>query len=331
MGWVLLRIDSKLRPNNGGTAEPVKVLYVGGMGRSGSTLLGRLLGSLPGYANVGEAYLLWERWFSHSIRCGCGEVFADCEFWQDVFQAAFPNFDAAQIERNGETQQRLLRRGNLPALLLGPGRAGPKDYRRALARLYQGIAAVSGARVLVDTSKYASYAYLLGGIPEIDLRFAHLIRDSRAVAFSQGRRKLNPAFVGKETYMTPHSWQDSAKQWNFQNGILDLRRPTSHFLRLRYEDLARDPRAFLAHVFPLLDEPPPSLDFLDRPSLTLARDHTVSGNPIRFQPELVIRPDLEWRRRMPLRLKILVTLATFPLLARYGYLRPDGTSARRRL
>ncbi len=301
------------------------------MGRSGSTLLGRLLGSLPGYANVGEVYLLWDRWFSQSIRCGCGQVFADCEFWQDVFQMAFPNCDAARIERFGGIQQRLLRRDHLPALLLAPNRVGPDDYRQALSRLYQGIAAASGARVLVDTSKYASYAYLLGGIPEIDLRFVHLTRDSRAVAFSQSRRKLNPAFIDKETFMKPHSWQDSAKQWNFQNGILHLRRPSPKTLRLRYEDLARAPRAALAPIFDLLDEPPPSLDFLDRPSLTLARGHTVSGNPIRFQPELVIRPDLEWRKKMPLRLKVLVTLATFPLLAHYGYLRPDGTSARRRL
>ena len=307
----------------------VKVLYIGGMGRSGSTLLGRLLGSLPGYVNVGEVYLLWERWFSHSIRCGCGEVFAECGFWQDVFQSAFEGVDAARIAQTGEIQQRLLRRDNLPALLFGRGRAGQNDYRRAVARLYQAIAAATGARVLVDTSKYASYAYLLNGIPEIDLRFAHLVRDSRAVAFSPGRRKLNPSFVDKETYMTPHSWQDSARQWNFQNGIVHVRRPSPHTLRLRYEDLVRAPRAALAPVFDFLDEPAPSLDFLNSPSLT--PDHTVSGNPIRFQPQIVIRPDLEWRKRMPTRLKILVTLATFPLLAHYGYLRPDGTYPRRRL
>jgi hypothetical protein len=314
-------------------AGPIKVLYIGGMGRSGSTLLGRLLGSVPGYVNVGELYLIWQRWSSDSIRCGCGEVFSQCEFWREVFESAFGTPDPGRLARILEIQQRLLRPQTLPRLLLGRGQpygneAGD-EYREDMARLYRAIAAVTGARVIVDTSKFAAYAYLLDGIPELDLRFVHLVRDSRAVAFSQGRRKLNTAFVDKKTYMTPCSWQTSVKQWTLQNLIIHLRRPGRRFLRMRYEDLVSNPRAMLPKVFTLLDEPLPDLDFLDSPLLRVTDDHTVSGNPIRFQRELEIRPDLEWRARMPLRLKALVTAATFPLLARYGYLRgADPTDMR---
>ena len=313
-------------------SDPVKVLYVGGMGRSGSTLLGRLLGSVPGYVNVGELYLIWERLSSDSIRCGCGEVFSQCEFWREAFRAAFGTPDPARRTRVLKTQQSLLRPKSLPPLLLGRGQPGRNaawdEYREDMARLYQAIAAVTGARVIVDTSKFAAYAYLLDGIPEIDLRFVHLVRDSRAVAFSQQRRKLNTAFVGNQTYMTPASWQSSVKQWTLQNVIIHLRRPGRRSLRMRYEDLARNPRAALSRIFTLLDEPLPDLDFLDSPLLRVTDDHTVSGNPIRFQRELEIRPDLEWREQMPLRLKALVTAATFPMLACYGYLLPPPRTSR---
>ena len=38
-----------------------RVLYLGGFGRSGSTLIERLLGELPGVCPVGELVHLWQR------------------------------------------------------------------------------------------------------------------------------------------------------------------------------------------------------------------------------------------------------------------------------
>ena len=39
----------------------VPVLFVGGLGRSGSTLLARMLGTIPGMVSVGELVHLWKR------------------------------------------------------------------------------------------------------------------------------------------------------------------------------------------------------------------------------------------------------------------------------
>ena len=50
-------------------------------------------------------------------------------------------------------------------------------------------------------------------------------------------------------------------------------------------------------------------------------DHTVSGNPLRFQAgTFEIRPDEEWRTALPAGKRRLVTALTWPLLKRYGYL-----------
>ena len=65
------------------------LVYVGGSARSGSTLLERMLASIPGYCSVGELAFIWERSVLRNDRCGCGARFHDCTFWKEVGEAAF--------------------------------------------------------------------------------------------------------------------------------------------------------------------------------------------------------------------------------------------------
>ena len=51
---------------NGGR---VRVLYLGGLGRSGSTVIERLTGQLPGVCAVGELVHLWDRGVTDGERC----------------------------------------------------------------------------------------------------------------------------------------------------------------------------------------------------------------------------------------------------------------------
>jgi hypothetical protein len=67
-------------------------------------------------------------------------------------------------------------------------------YREVLGRVYRAVRSVSGASVIVDSSKYATYGGLLAGVPGLDLRALHLVRDSRAVAYSW--RRSHPAARG---------------------------------------------------------------------------------------------------------------------------------------
>ncbi|BDI32626.1 sulfotransferase [Capsulimonas corticalis] len=299
----------------------MKVLYIGGMDRSGSTLLGRLLGNVSGCINLAEADVIWERWNSRSVRCGCGAIFAECGFWGAVRRQVFESdgneiIDAvvqfrSQSRRWGRTDES--NRESSAAMTAA-------DYRRYLGKVYAAVSELSGAALIIDTSKRISYARSLAAAPGVDLRFLHLIRDSRAVAFSQQRRKRNPGFVDQNTYMSPTSWTKSARQWNAVNAALPLGCPGNRSMRMRYEDLVIDPLNALTQIFEFLDEPVPPLEFLHRQPLHLGREHTVSGNPDRFNPEIIIRPDMEWREKMPVGAKAFVTAATFPLLAFYGYL-----------
>jgi hypothetical protein len=65
----------------------IKVLYIAGSGRSGSTFLGQVLGQVPGFCFVGETLYAWHTFDQHRL-CGCGTPLVDCTFWHAVRQAA---------------------------------------------------------------------------------------------------------------------------------------------------------------------------------------------------------------------------------------------------
>src|SRR5450755_566845 len=74
-----------------------RVVYLGGLGRSGTTLLERLLGELPGVCSVGEVVHLWQRGIAEAERCGCGEPLPGCPFWRKVGEIAFGGWAHADM------------------------------------------------------------------------------------------------------------------------------------------------------------------------------------------------------------------------------------------
>ena len=197
------------------TTGKAKVLYIAGMGRSGSTILGRLLGELPDTVHVGEIGLFSGNRFQETARCECRERVTDCPFWQAVFERAFGGLNALDLVSLQETR-RAYRLRSLPSLLLpsSPRQIqGRQEYRAVLSALYQAIQEVSGAKVIVDGSKDVLYGYLLSQSPAVDMQAVHLIRDSRAVAFSYQRVKTQPPqFAGMSALPRFPAWQ-TALSW----------------------------------------------------------------------------------------------------------------------
>lgn len=310
--------------------EILRVVYLGGLGRSGSTLVERLLGELPGVRAVGEVVHLWERGVVADERCGCGVPFASCEFWSQVGQAAFGGWEHIGTGRIAELRGAIDRTRFIPRLSARSLPVGAerdlREYTDYYLRAYRAIGKVSGCQVIVDSSKHASLAFCLSRRPEVDLRVIHLVRDSRAVAYSWTTRVARPD-AGAESFMTTYSPARAAGHWNAQNGAFQvLARRRAAVLRVRYEDVVESPVATLCRIasFAGLPAEPPNLSFLGGDDVgswaDLQASHTVSGNPMRFATgRLPIRRDERWRTGMPARQRRTVTALTLPLLAHYGY------------
>lgn len=304
-------------------ARADKVLYIGGQLRSGSTLLGRLLGELDGFVNIGEVVYLFEPYLQNRL-CGCGQPLRQCDFWNAVMDEAFGGYGKVDMEAIQRTKRSLERLRCAPKLLIarnsGQMRRQIQAYVDILDPLYVAIRKVSGARVLVDTSKSTLYAYFLGLVPSVDLRVVHLLRDSRAVAYSCQRRKANPAVHWKQHRIGTVSPARVALEWSAQNALMHLLRPGGRgYEVMRYEDVAREPRAAVDRCCALLGEPLPPADFLRETTVSLGVHHTATGNPDRFLREITIRPDLEWREKMARKDRAVVTGLTLPMLLFYGY------------
>jgi len=311
--------------NLSGGSEPAanpSVLYIGGTGRSGSTLVSRLLHRYDGFVAVGELRYVWERSLVDDQLCGCGLPFTRCPFWTEVFGCAFGGFEAAQRSGVTAAARRVDRLRFIP--LLAEPRLRPAAFARALdeyasvsRRLYSAILSVAGARVVVDSSKDPSYAFLLCATPALDVSVVHVIRDSRAVAFSWMRTKVRPEIHWEVAYMQRRAPARSATRWLQDNLLLDaLGRRHPRFLRIRYEDLvdAVEPTMDAVGSLPSGAVPAPSSASEEFP-------HSMSGNPMRFQRgEVLVTPDMAWRRDLAPGARTTVTCITAPLLRSYGYL-----------
>ena len=311
------------------SARPT-VLYLGGLGRSGTTVLERVLGELPGVSSVGELVHLWRRGVLDDETCGCGRPFGSCPFWTEVGRAAFGGWDRAIAERMEELRPRVDRTRFVPRLLaprmMGAARrAELREYAATWLRLYGAIAEVTGGDVVVDSSKHSSLAFVLRSEPGIDLRVVHVVRDSRGVAYSWAKEVHRPE-AGEDALMTRYSPTRASALWVGHNLLFALlRRLGTRTRLLRYEDFVAAPRDVLAALAAFAGRPGTDGPFTDDATVVLSPSHTVAGNPMRFRTgPVALRRDDAWRQRLPRPRRWLVSALTAPLLARYGYLRRSG-------
>jgi hypothetical protein len=98
----------------------VRVLFLAGMGRSGTTLLERVMAGATGVVGLGEVVHLWKRGLVDDERCGCGLPFSACPFWQRVGAEAFGDWRKVDVDEIQRLRQRVDKVRHVPALLRRP-------------------------------------------------------------------------------------------------------------------------------------------------------------------------------------------------------------------
>lgn len=306
----------------------IDVVYIGGTGRSGSTLLLRLLGALDECFSTGELRHIWTHHFVMNYPCGCGNDVRDCEFWNAVMDDAFGGMDHLDPRYMISLQRSLLRGRHYPLFAfpdLRPEHFSQqlREYTSILASLYRSIQRVSGCEIIVDSSKHPLYALALSETPGVRLKVLHLMRDSRAYAYSLQRKKPRMEIPGRESYMNRPGSLRAALSWNINKLTMPLViRKSTDYITYRYEDFTATPQQVLLEMSCWLNiRNPSALPFESDTSVTLGPDHALFGNPNRFEHGAVnIQPDHEWRRHLAWSQKTSVTALTLPFLWKYGYL-----------
>jgi hypothetical protein len=262
-----------------------RLVYIGGYGHSGSTLLEYLLAASPEVVACGEvASVIRDR--DRKRRCTCRRDIDDCPVWGPIF--------AAPQALDGMNHEAL---------------------SQALVAQDRGAHAV-----LIDSTKTAwrsvAAPFRLARDLGDDFILVHLVRDPRAVAWSgvkkASRREGRPLMTLRST--------STAAGWWIANVACELfaRRYPDRYVRVRYEDLVRAPSeampGLLARLAPGTAWPAEGVGASNN-------RHQLYGNRMRAANLSLaeVREDAAWRRDMPSAYRALVSLLTAPLCRRYGY------------
>jgi hypothetical protein len=297
---------------------PLKVLCITGWCRSGSTVMGNILNEIAGFFHVGELHFLWKNAAGKGANswCGCGRVLTECPIWSKILPIGRPA-GVSSDDYAGTVVRRQLAcvrtRHTWRVLDRGLHCEEIREHAALMTRVYRAAAELSGARVIVDTTKIPGEAALLPQLEGVTTYYVQLVRDPRATAESWRQWK---------EYVYVMSAARSTAYWHGFNlaAAAIIRRHPERSLFLRYEDFIADPAGTIDALLRLCGTDPAANPMQGR-TVELHTNHTVTGNPDRLRTGRTIIRDRDdsWRTGLSRSARLATVTLSWPLFRRYGY------------
>ncbi len=163
--------------------ERVRVLYIMGTARSGSTILEILLANGKAVFGAGELTALVHDGLIGDKNCSCGVAFHRCAIWEKV-QGKL-GLDPESYKEWNRLQGKIDWHDGFFRQIFGLMRRRDwKYYQEYNLKLLNAIKQATGAAVIIDSSKYAGRALALNRMQEIDLQIICLTRAPAALMAS---------------------------------------------------------------------------------------------------------------------------------------------------
>lgn len=257
------------------------IIYIIGVGHSGSTLLDLLLGSHSHTFSVGELIALTstgkpgrhERVLAEPCDCGAPTKYA-CSFWGEV-DRRLQSAHATSL-RDVDLEPR-----------------DPDAFRAANRAMYETVAELSGRPYVVDSSKRPSRFERLVEAG-FEVRPIHILREPHGVIASNVRKG--------------HDWRKQCRIYSRQ--AIRTRRllaDREHML-IRYEALATRPEETIRAIMEWLGlafEP-------EQMRWSRTVHHHLAGNRMRLTGDDSIRFDRRWKTDLTARQRWMISLCTLP-------------------
>jgi hypothetical protein len=161
--------------------DKVKVIYIMGAGRSGSTILGVLLGNMKEYFFAGELHL-WNITKSKTFNDRADVV----EFWEKVAHQ-FPdkeNYFSYDFDKTLEFHSAI------PSLFGFTDKSVIKNFHEQSQKLFTAVRASTGKKITIDSSHYALRAYWLSKNKALDVTYVYVYRDPVDVVYSFQKKNI---------------------------------------------------------------------------------------------------------------------------------------------
>jgi len=287
------------------------LVYIASTGYSGSTLLESILGSNASVLNLGEIYKL-----SYWPVCSCGAPLRDCVFWQELERRLRqpPDCGGTRLQdwhiQGRRSRARFESRLHDAFIALGgpeslgffgaisPEIRGFSDGCRRALTLFENAAGMTGASVIVDSSKDPLLLKHFYALAPHKLRVIHLVRDARAVShsFVKNFGRDGTAYIAEGSGAQPTLAQ-AAEYWRTRNQkirIASWRIPKEQRMVIHYEDLCLKREESATALSRFIGE-----KIVIPETIHLKQQHSIAGNPMRQEePSIQVRLSEGWRESL---------------------------------
>jgi hypothetical protein len=275
--------------------KKIKVIYIGGVEHSGSTLLGLILEQHPEVNCVGELSLLpKDAWIEKREEyCSCGSRILDCPLWATV-KEKLDSIANTTVNHLNELSTRFDKNIHFPFVFKNHFIKSKKynNYLSLESKFLNIIFEASRSKIIVDTSKRVSRALMLSHIDTFETKVIHIVRDSRGVAFSSNKPKR----------LIRRNWLNSAIRWIYINTLFLLLKKflePENYCLLKYEDLITQPDEVLTKLSQFLKLDYSSIGQEIANGRILQPSHISIGNGfIKSNQDIVIRNNFYWQQKM---------------------------------
>jgi Sulfotransferase family len=280
------------------------VAYIGGSGRSGSTVLDMMLGGNSHAFSGGQLDELSE-WVEGHRFCTCRHVIEECPFWGSLINAGGSSMPPS-LNVGGRVRKVI----RTLSVMSSDADSNEAQEEEMAWRLIDRVVECTGRRIIIDSSKAAlRLARLNRNERRNCLRLIHLVRDARGYVTSRSFSTVVEGPDGSVGYLSPSSKRVVVADWLVQNfvtlmlGVLFFR---GRYLVIRYEALTQDPEGILGRVAAFLGtEYEPSM----LPPFDPTQLHLIGGNSSRLA-FTELRYDDRWRQKLSKREQIMIKVAT---------------------
>ena len=272
----------------------MKILYVAGCGRSGSTLLDLVLGTSPNAFSVGQLENLLYFLRGRDERRPGKQAFRD-----DQGRTADESAAWGAVKREGDARKAKIYDPRCPlhvrTLLWSLWRRRPFrmaerfDDEWLYGVILRQARALKGpdVEVVVDSSKNFKRLVALTQSPGLDVYVIHLVRDVRGYVHSSAKRGT--------------SWLSALWRWMLLNaalaGYLPRTFPPDKVKRVSYDRFTEDPAAVVREINAWAGLRVAEDGFL--PALAREPSYRFSGSGMRFKAVEAIVRDLSWKTNLP--------------------------------
>ncbi|MFC1662958.1 hypothetical protein ACFL04_02190 [Patescibacteria group bacterium] len=282
----------------------IKVIYISGLGRSGSTLLDIIISTSPNVFSVGEIYR-YNEYKNDDRLCSCGKNMTHCNFWSRIITRDIRIVNRANL-KNYLTILRYLYFSKKKIGQL----SSPENYL-LLNQIQNNLP--PNTDFILDSSKELGRLIELVNDNRLEVYNIHIVRDGRGTANS-----FNKMVEGKK----PKNYFISLLKWIFVNKLIFryLRLSQVKSLVISYDQFCENPNKYLKTIGSFIDIVIPD----NYPEIIRLMDyHNLGGNRLarteKRKEFSQIKKDDNWKINKGPLTRFLATIISYPFNKKWVY------------